>query len=91
MAILQKNLYLILVIFTVTSTLLFAGCINPPSPPGSRIIFESSRDMPQQTEHPQKYIELYSMKTDGSMVIRITNNLYWEHKPQVSQDGKKSL
>ena len=91
MAILQKNLYLILVIFTVTSTLLFAGCINPPSPPGSRIIFESSRDMPQQTEHPQKYIELYSMKTDGSMVIRITNNLYWEHKPQVSQDGKKIL
>ena len=70
-----------------------AGCIQKDvsKSEGLKIIFESSRDVPQGATFPQKYIELYTMNPDGSDVRRITNNLYWEHKPQVSPDGTKIL
>ncbi len=78
---------------SLTFVLFLAGCFLRDNSDfnGFKIIFESSRDVPQGATFPQKYIELYTMNPDGSNVMRITNNQYWEHKPQVSPDGTKIL
>lgn len=78
--------YWVTIVFIIV--IFIAGCVYPES---LKIIFESSRDVPQGTVFPQKYIELYIMDPNGSEVKRITNNQYWEHKPQVSPDGTKIL
>lgn len=57
--------------------------------PSYRIVFQSLRDMPSNEENVKKYWELYSMKEDGSDVVRITDDTYWENHPDVSPDGKK--
>ena len=41
--------------------------------------------------NPQQYFELYSMNSDGSNIMRITNNSFFEVQPEVSPDGKKIL
>ena len=41
--------------------------------------------------NPQKFFELHSMNTDGSNILRITYNSFFEVQPKVSPDGKKIL
>lgn len=85
----RKMFVIILIILSIIIS--FGGCINKPGLKNLKIIFESSRNVPNDASFPQKYIELYMMDSDGSNVKRITYNLYWEHKPQVSPDGQKIL
>ncbi len=84
--------WIVLLVFAAAGV---SGCggSTPTEPEADhlRIIFESARDMPSGAQNPQKYVELYTMKPDGSDVKRVTSDLYWEHKPQVSPDGKKIL
>lgn len=55
-----------------------------------RLIFQSLRDAPcRNRDSVKKYWELYSMDENGFNVTRITNNLYWEHQPDISPDGEK--
>ncbi|HEC82539.1 MAG TPA: hypothetical protein ENI53_01465 [Thermoplasmatales archaeon] len=62
----------------------------PRSMPYGRIIFQSLRDAPYRNYNSiKKYWELYSMDENGSNITRITNNLYWEHQPDISPDGNK--
>lgn len=67
------------------------GCTNKTDLKNLRIIFESSMNAPAGIIYPQRYIELYVMNPDGSNIVRLTTNFYWEHKPQVSPDGKNIL
>jgi Tol biopolymer transport system component len=57
-----------------------------------RIIFRSAMDAPSTDpdfqENPQRYIELYTMNSDGSDIQRVTHNTYYENQPDVSPDGK---
>jgi len=91
----RKNKFLIITaLFIVIIAGIFIIEFKKDNRTGSeslRIIFESGRNVPNNAKYPQKYIELYTMNPDGSNVKRITNNLYWEHKPQVSPDGQKIL
>ncbi len=50
------------------------------SPLGDRIVFTSSRD---------NDLDLYSMKTDGSDVVRLTNEIGYDGGAFYSADGKK--
>jgi len=60
-----------------------------------RILFRSTMDAPTNDpdfqSNPQKYSELYNMKSDGSDIRRVTDNLYWEAQPDVAPDGQKIL
>jgi Tol biopolymer transport system component len=73
--------------------IVLSGCTETGNPQGYRIIYESAQDAPQDDpdflEAPQKYMELYTKKVDGTDVKRITDNLYWEHQADVSPDGQK--
>lgn len=58
---------------------------DPPTKPvppsyGSGILFSSSRDLP--------IWEIYSMRPDGSRVVRLTNDSLQDWQPRWSSDGK---
>ena len=59
------------------------------SPDGSRIAFHSTRDAadPAAISIPGSW-ELYSMKVDGTNVLRLTNNTVLDQNPAYSPDGK---
>ncbi len=58
-------------------------------------MFRSAMDAPRDSVdfqiNPQKYFELYSMSLDGSNIVRITDNSFFEVQPEVSPDGKRIL
>jgi len=58
--------------------------------PCDKLIFQSLRDAPcRNCDSLKKYWELYSMDENGFKIRRITNNLYWEHQPDISPNGDK--
>ena len=59
-------------------------------PDGSRIIFNSARDTPDLTvDWGKQHLEVYSMKSDGSDVRKLTDLKTISTYPSVSPDGKK--
>ena len=52
---------------------------------------DAPRDSADFQINTQKYFELYSMNLDGSNIMRITDNSFFEVQPEVSPDGKKIL
>jgi Tol biopolymer transport system component len=58
---------------------------------GTRIVFRSNRDstFPATTMSAANGYELYAMNTDGTNVVRLTNNLYPDQHPAWSPDGTK--
>lgn len=58
-------------------------------------MFRSAMDAPHDDVdfqiNPQKYFDIYSMNSDGSNIMRIADNSFFEVQPDVSQDGKKIL
>ncbi|MGH9942827.1 MAG: Calx-beta domain-containing protein, partial [Pyrinomonadaceae bacterium] len=56
------------------------------SPDGTRIAFASLRDFPGITGDIARGFEIYSMNTDGSNVVRLTNNQFPDSAPSWSPD-----
>jgi hypothetical protein len=63
------------------------------SPEGTKIAFRSDRDVNvgAYAFSPDEDInwEIYSMNTDGSEQVRLTNNQVWDWEPHFSPDGSK--
>lgn len=57
------------------------------SPDGRRIVFDSSRDAAAGT--PEENIEIYTMRSDGSRVRRLTYSEGFEGQPNWSPDGRR--
>jgi len=89
-----KKQYLIISIIILFSFIIII-LYEPSEEPRYKIIFCSAINAPRDSVdfqiNPQKYFELYSMNLDGSNIVRITNNSFFEVQPEVSPDGKKIL
>jgi TolB protein len=57
------------------------------SPDGTRIAFESDRDV--AGPFPPANVEIYVMNADGSNVVRLTNNTFQDYDPVWSPDGTR--
>ncbi|MDX1672198.1 MAG: hypothetical protein R3211_07635 [Balneolaceae bacterium] len=62
------------------------------SPDGKWIVFNSSRDTPEDWSEDKYDYEIYEMKIDGTGLKRLTENLEgWDSYPSISPDGTKLL
>jgi Tol biopolymer transport system component len=62
------------------------------SPNGAKIAFVSDRDIDVNYGFPPSNInpnEIYTMNSDGTNVVRLTNNIYFDYYPAWSPDGTK--
>ena len=65
----------------IAPTVIFTDASPTPTPPCSKIAFDSQRD--------GIYYEIYVMNADGSNQTRLTNNTADDFMPSISGDGSK--
>ena len=83
----KNRLLILLVLINMVSTPVIIS-----AEPVQRLIFRSAMDAPMDDPdfqlNPQRFFELYTMNSDGTDILRVTQNMIYENQPDVSPDGK---